>query len=389
MKKWCYKSLIALLVLACGATQAPAQNKAGALTLSPMIGGYVFEGDQNLDHSLTVGLAAGYNLTENWAAELALNAIDAESDVGNVDVNGFLVRLDGLYHFMPENRLVPYLAAGLGQLTLDPSTGPADEEFNVNYGGGVKYFLSDDVALRGDVRHVIGFEDNYSNLIYTAGVLFQLGPKPKAMPARDSDGDGVADDKDACPNTPQGVKVNERGCPIDSDKDGVADYLDVCPDTPLGAPVDAKGCPKDSDGDGVFDYRDKCPDTAPGVMVDENGCVLTFTLQIEFDTDKADIRPQYHNKLGEAAAFIRKYPAPQILVAGHTDNVGDDDYNLQLSQRRAESVRQYLIDQFHIDANKLVAKGFGKTQPVADNATSEGRQKNRRVDITCCTVIPK
>ena len=205
----------------------------------------------------------------------------------------------------------------------------------------------------------------------------------------DSDGDGVVDSLDQCPNTPQGVKVDEKGCPLDSDKDGVPDYLDKCPNTPLGAPVDKVGCPLDSDGDGVFDYLDKCPGTPKGVMVDSKGCPLSFTLNIEFDFDKADIRPQYDAELKKAAEFIEKYPAPKILIAGHTDNRGDAQYNLQLSQRRAEAVRQYLIDHFNIDANKLVAKGYGETQPIADNATEAGRQKNRRVEVVCCQIVPE
>jgi len=176
---------------------------------------------------------------------------------------------------------------------------------------------------------------------------------------------------------------------MDSDGDGVIDSLDQCPGTPKGAPVDKVGCPLDSDGDGVFDYLDQCPGTPKGVMIDEKGCPLSFTLQIEFDFDKADIRPQYHEELKQASQFIQKYPAPKILIAGHTDSQGDDNYNMELSQKRAESVRQYLIDNFNIDAAKLVAKGYGETQPVADNATDAGRQKNRRVEVVCCQIIPE
>lgn len=177
--------------------------------------------------------------------------------------------------------------------------------------------------------------------------------------------------------------------PSDSDGDGVVDSLDQCPNTPQGVKVDEKGCPLDSDGDGVFDYLDKCPGTPKGVMVDNTGCPLSFTLNIEFDSDKAEIRPQYDAGLKKAADFIAEYPAPKILIAGYTDNQGDAQYNLQLSQRRAEAVRQYLIDHFNIDANKLVAKGYGDTQPIADNATEAGRQKNRRVEVVCCQIVPE
>jgi len=124
-------------------------------------------------------------------------------------------------------------------------------------------------------------------------------------------------------------------------------------------------------------------------VVDANGCPLSYTLKIEFDFDKAVVRPIYHKDLQGAANFINKYPANQILIAGHTDNVGTDAYNQKLSQRRAESVRTYLIDKFGINGGKLVAKGYGESQPIATNDTEAGRQKNRRVEIICCTVIPK
>lgn len=427
MKKWFWMTLATSALLLVVTGTALAENKAKALTLSPMVGGYMFEGNQNLDDSLTYGLGLGYNLTKNWGMELMVNYIDAETDEGPaIDVDGYLSRLDGLYHFRPDSSLVPYLAAGMGVITLDPSPGEGEDDFALNYGAGLKWFLSEAIALRGDVRHVFAPEEPNSNLIYTAGLLFQFGGEKEAAPApvvvlvpkdsdgdgvidandrcpntppnvivdalgcpKDSDGDGVVDYLDKCPNTPANVRVNVQGCPEDTDQDGVPDYLDQCPATPKGAPVDAKGCPKDSDGDGVFDYLDRCPDTGKGIMVDERGCELTFTLQIEFDVNQSDIRPEYHGKLAEAAAFIERYPAPQFLVVGHTDSTGAAEYNKQLSQRRAESVRQYLADNFDIDANKLIARGLGEEQPVADNATAEGRQQNRRVDITCCAVVPE
>jgi OOP family OmpA-OmpF porin len=110
----------------------------------------------------------------------------------------------------------------------------------------------------------------------------------------DSDKDGVSDEMDKCPDTPKGIKVDQRGCPIDSDNDGIADYRDKCPNTPRGVKVDAKGCPLDSDGDGVADYLDKCPGTPKGVKVDETGCFACKDLEelnlesiVKFDFDKS------------------------------------------------------------------------------------------------------
>jgi OOP family OmpA-OmpF porin len=248
---------------------------------------------------------------------------------------------------------------------------------------------------------------------------YRFGAK-EPEPAKDSDGDGVPDDRDQCPDTPRGVQVDAVGCPIDSDDDGVPDYLDQCPDTPCGvqvdaagcpidsdgdgvpdhidqcpetpkgAPVDTVGCPLDSDGDGVPDYLDQCPATLKDVQVDEKGCSLSMTLHINFEFDQAQIRPEFKPELDKAAEFIHQYPdVPQILIEGHTDSRGGDAYNQQLSERRAKAVREYLIANYSIEANRLVAVGKGETIPIADNATEEGRQQNRRVEIICCAVLPE
>jgi OOP family OmpA-OmpF porin len=295
----------------------------------------------------------------------------------------------------------------------------------MNYGGGLKYFFTDRVALRGDVRHVISFDDTHHNMIYTLGVDFLFGGKKKAAPPviapetpapePDSDGDGVADRRDACPDTPRGVKVNSSGCPLDTDGDGVYDYLDKCPDTPKGVKVNSSGCPLDTDSDGVYDYLDKCPDTPKGVKVNSSGCPLdtdgdgvydyldkcpgtardlkvdadgcpilmkkkiSVTLDIQFDTDKADIKPEYNDRLKEVADFMATYPDTTAVIEGHTDSVGSAAYNLKLSKRRADSVRDYLIKNFNISPNRLAAEGFGEEQPAASNDTAEGRRINRRI----------
>ena len=155
------------------------------------------------------------------------------------------------------------------------------------------------------------------------------------------------------------------------------------------APATMAAPPRDSDGDGVIDARDKCPDTPKGQMVDADGCPLKLTLHINFDFDKADIKPEFESDLQRAADFIQKNQnVPYILIEGFTDSVGDDGYNQKLSERRAEAVKQYLVDKYGIDAKRLVARGGGETNPIADNGTEEGRAQNRRVEIICCVVLP-
>ncbi len=195
----------------------------------------------------------------------------------------------------------------------------------------------------------------------------------------DSDGDGVVDEVDKCPNTPRGITVNARGCPPDSDGDGVPDYLDQCPGTPLGVAVDNSGCPFDSDGDGVADHLDKCPNTPKGATVNEAGC---WSLQATtlYDSNSSYIRTEAYPLLDEVASILEKNPEMEVEVQGHTDNTGSAKYNQWLSEKRAQKVKDYLVSK-GIDSSRLEAKGYGLTQPVASNATGEGRAQNRRVEL--------
>jgi outer membrane protein OmpA-like peptidoglycan-associated protein len=199
----------------------------------------------------------------------------------------------------------------------------------------------------------------------------------------DSDGDGVVDALDQCPGTPAGAKVNAEGCELDGDGDGVVDRLDRCPATPAGRKVDAQGCELDSDGDGVVDGLDQCPGTPSGDKVDAKGCPLPKIIVlrgVNFDNDMADLRPDAVALLNEAVATLKANPKVKVEIGGHTDSRNSDWYNLDLGERRAKAVMQYFVTH-GIDAARLAAKSYGESQPVADNETEEGRVKNRRVEL--------
>jgi len=379
-----------LLLYPCISMTVLAEIKPNTFNLTPLIGGYAFEGNQNLEDGPLFGLGLGYNFDKHWGAEVQFNNIDTEVDDTGESVDGYLYRLDGLYHFRPDSKFVPYLAAGIGAITLDPDKSGSETEALINGGGGLKYFATESIALRGDIRYILSSGSTHNNLAYFLGVTFQFGGQkkvsaPAVQPLVDSDGDGVYDDQDQCPDTPSGAAVDSLGCPLDSDGDGVYDYQDNCPDTPSGATVDSLGCPLDSDGDGVYDYLDKCPSTPAGASVDENGCsiilkeTVSIELNIEFGLDRAEIGPQYHIQLKKVADFMKAYPDTTARIEGHTDSAGPAQYNLQLSQKRSESVRQYLINNFSIAPERLNARGFGESRPIATNTTREGRKKNRRV----------
>jgi OmpA-OmpF porin, OOP family len=206
----------------------------------------------------------------------------------------------------------------------------------------------------------------------------------------DSDQDGVFDGIDKCPNTKKGCLVDAKGCPLDADADGVCDGLDKCPDTPKGAKVDVNGCPMDTDGDGVFDGLDKCPGTLKGTEVDANGCpknvkapVQKITLNIKYATNSYEPDPASKKVLDDLAETMKAYTGVKIEISGFTDNAGAEKPNQTLSEKRAGAVMEYLI-QKGADAARMSSIGHGEDPQyfVGDNKTAEGRQKNRRVEIT-------
>lgn len=175
----------------------------------------------------------------------------------------------------------------------------------------------------------------------------------------DSDGDGVADDKDRCPNTPRGVTVDKAGCPLDSDRDGVLDYKDKCPGTPAGTKVDQDGCP----------------------VIGKVTAAGTYILEgVQFESNKADLKASSYSVLNNVAEIMKQNAALNVEIQGHTDASGNHDYNVKLSQRRAETVKAYLESR-GIEGSRMTAKGYGPDAPIDTNATKEGRARNRRVEF--------
>lgn len=203
----------------------------------------------------------------------------------------------------------------------------------------------------------------------------------------DTDGDGVCNGIDRCENTPKDCTVDAYGCPLDSDGDGVWDCRDKCPDTPKGCKVDDTGCPLDTDGDGVCDGLDQCPGTPPGLEVDNVGCPVAYKIEKElvlvgvtFAVNSAALTSSDKKELDKVVESLKALPHVKLEVAGYTDISGNREKNIDLSRRRAESVRDYFIEK-GISPDRLVAKGYGPDNPRYDNSTAEGRKKNRRVEL--------
>ena len=184
--------------------------------------------------------------------------------------------------------------------------------------------------------------------------------------------------------------VDQYGCPIDSDRDGVADYKDLCANTIVAARnhVNKDGCPIDTDGDGIYDYEDLCPTIAGEKS--NSGCpevkqqvrtILTKAMKgIQFENGKSTIKENSYGILNEVAAVFIENPSYIIEIQGHTDNVGNYQYNIDLSEKRAQAVREYLIEH-GVPAERMTAHGYGPDRPLTSNDTQEGRSVNRRVEF--------
>ena len=210
---------------------------------------------------------------------------------------------------------------------------------------------------------------------------------------RDADGDGVLDAADRCPESPAGQRVDLSGCNTDLDGDGVGNARDRCPATPAGVAVDDTGCPPappplDTDGDGVPDTADRCPATPRGGRVDAVGCSTLFEPSqrtvvlrgVTFASGAATLSPEAEATLRETAMALIREPGIRVEIAGHTDSTGSRSLNLRLSRNRARSVRTFLVAA-GVPADQLTAAGYGWEQPIAGNATPEGRAANRRVEL--------
>ncbi|MCW8128069.1 OmpA family protein [Microbulbifer halophilus] len=248
------------------------------------------------------------------------------------------VGMDAVYAFRDRTGYTPFLLAGAGATVNNGYPGGSDVNAFLNLGAGIASAALNDngLKIRAEVRYMRDyFEDDMNDWQLGLGLSFPL-QQPAPPPA------------------------------------------------PKPAPAPAPEPPRDSDDDGVIDDRDRCPDTLPGAEVDSEGCVLaeeTITLEnVHFELDSATLTPAARNSLQKVVRALRSQPGSAVEIAGHTDNQGNDAYNLKLSQQRANSVRTFLIRN-GVDADRLTAKGYGEQQPVESNATESGRAMNRRVEM--------
>jgi OOP family OmpA-OmpF porin len=331
------KHLLATAI-ACGLSFpaiAPMASAEIPLTLNMGMGLWKNDGKRELDDTTTPWAGLEWAFNDNWAAEVLYADDDArfEDGTGRADITTWqlgMLYYGGSYIGGP-NRVRPYLAFGAGEIDID--YGETDTvETTVNGGLGVRWMITPELGLRAEARMLYSLDESNKDTLLSVGLNYYLG-KTKADPAPvqvvgDEDGDGVTDDIDQCPGTPAGTRVDSVGCPL---------------------PV---------------------------------AQVASIKLMVNFGFDSSTVQEQYFADLGELAAFLKRFEDVYVDIEGHTDSTGPEAYNQSLSQRRAQAVVDYLVSEHGIAPRRLEPKGYGESQPVADNSTKEGRAANRRVMAT-------
>jgi OOP family OmpA-OmpF porin len=345
------------------------------------------------------GLRLGYNLNEWIGAEgeVMMSPTRTRNDSTREIILGY--RAQVIATFIHSGYVRPFVLVGFGALSAFPGTFNPDDGITYprgrdtdgffHAGIGAKFPLSDMYGLRLDGRGMIppaafhdittvGTETHYGGPDWEVLLSAYLGlgaekpapppppPPPPPVADPDPDKDGILGAADKCPTQPEDKDgyEDDDGCPdLDNDGDGILDKDDKCPNEA-----------EDKDG---YQDKDGCPDEVPEAVKKFTGVIQG----INFKTNSAEITKGSHKVLDKAVQVLVDYPDVQLEIGGHTDNRGKAEYNMELSQKRAESVRDYMVSK-GISADRLTAVGYGMDKPLTSNKTAKDRAKNRRTEFT-------
>jgi OOP family OmpA-OmpF porin len=315
------------------------------------IGGHVPNPD--LDDTLLPGLQAGYRANEAFSLQLwgESEDIDFERGRGEVELEQYFASARFHMHDSEVIGFEPYAGVALGHKVFDSTGGGEDPATVAGPEVGLQRAIAKRLILDLGVRPTYSFDDERWDGQLYAGINLVFG-QAEAQAARET--------------------VQEQAAAVTEEaRETVRETRDSL---------------LDSDGDGIPDNQDQCPDTTAGAKVDDTGCHVMLehsvneTLNVQFETGGARVKESSIADIERIATVMVEYPETSLVIEGHTDSVGNADFNRRLSQQRADAVKAVLVDRFGIDADRIEAVGKGEDEPVADNGTAEGRAKNRRVE---------
>lgn len=327
------------LLISAGVAAALATTAIAEYNVEPIVSKNFTKSSSDLNNYNSFGLRVSKEIMDSLAIQLSYEyADDAKYKNNNQTTDLMRYAANLVYDFKNDSRLTPYSFIGGGYEKVNNKLADFDSQTIWNAGLGLRYALNETVSIFTEGRYTYKVETEDKDKTIGLGLSMKFGGQ-KAQP----------------------VVVEEPV--VEAPK----------------AVEPPKEAPKDSDGDGVIDELDKCPNTPKGLKVDKDGCALNFNFHVNFDFDKSDIKSEQKQRVLEFANIMKENPLLSATIEGHTDSIGSDAYNEKLSQRRADAVRDALIEE-GIDAARLKAVGYGEAKPVADNNTEDGRAENRRVE---------
>jgi OOP family OmpA-OmpF porin len=325
-------------------------------------GTYMFENDRNLDDAYSLEGGLELPLNETMSLEAWLSDYTVDIDNTNAELDAQRIALGALFH-LKEGSTRPFIAAGMGHLEFETESGYDFSETLVHLGLGVKKYFDNNIVLRGELMAMNSIDNEMTDLGARLAIGYAFGRSVSAPVVEEAPVEEVVVQEEPVQQT-----VQEEPVPA-----------------PAPAPVKPTPAPVDSDKDGIVDAQDKCPGTDVAYKVDATGCpvMLSQTVEIKmnvkFPNNSSIVSRDNFAEIQKVADFMKQFDGTSVTVEGHSDSTGSDEYNKMLSQRRADSVKNILIKEFNIAADRVNAIGYGEERPVADNNTVEGRAANRRV----------
>ena len=352
MLKKTFCSIICLMFLLILSNVVSAQVRPSTFSVTPYIGGYLFDKDRKLGNAPVYGISLGYNFTKYFGVELSGEGIHTNYDPGVSDSRSTNVgnyRLDAVLNLIPDSRFVPFVFAGFGGQSIDyPKNVPNRSAYAADYGAGLKFFFTDWLALRGDIRQIYVFDNSKKDIEYTLGLVFYFGGSKRASvaaykPTAESASEPMAKEKVV-------ILASE---------------------------------PKAEEKVVILASEPKVEEQVMIAAAEPKIIILAFE-DVHFDFDKSTLKPEAQTILKRNIQLLKDNPKAQIRVAGYTSASGTEEYNQKLSERRANAVRDYLISEGVITPDRLTTIGYGETRPAMYEAApkelySKAAKANMRV----------